>query len=59
MTELPALDVRFHFFRDIVEKGEVLLHKVHTDKNPANMGTKCLPVEKLLSCIKRLYFDCG
>ncbi|XP_047961731.1 secreted RxLR effector protein 161-like [Salvia hispanica] len=53
------IDVRFHFIRDVVEKGEVFLHKVHTDKNPTDIGTKCLPVEKLLSCIKRLHFDCG
>lgn len=38
------IDVRFHFIRDIVEKGEVLLEKIHTDRNPADMGTKCLSV---------------
>ena len=26
------IDVRFHYIRDIVEKGEVFLQKVHTDK---------------------------
>ena len=53
------IDVRFHYIRDIVEKGEVFLHKVHTDKNPADMGTKPLPLEKLLFCIKYLHFDLG
>ena len=53
------IDVRFHFIRDVVEKGEVLLQKVHTDHNPADMGTKCLSVDKLLSCIKKLHFDFG
>ena len=53
------IDVRFHFIRDVVEKGEVSLNKIHTDQNPADMGTKCLSVEKLLSCIKHLHFDIG
>ncbi|XP_041995880.1 zinc finger MYM-type protein 1-like [Salvia splendens] len=53
------IDVRFHYIRDIVEKGEVFLQKVHTDKNPADMGTKSLPVEKLLFCIRFLHFDLG
>ncbi|XP_042027066.1 secreted RxLR effector protein 161-like [Salvia splendens] len=53
------IDVRFHYIRDIVEKGEVFLHKVHTDKNPADMGTKPLPTEKLIFCIKFLHFDLG
>ncbi|XP_047942673.1 secreted RxLR effector protein 161-like [Salvia hispanica] len=53
------IDVRFHYIRDIVEKGEVFLQKVHTDKNPAGMGTKPLPLEKLLFYIKYLHFDLG
>ncbi|XP_042051319.1 secreted RxLR effector protein 161-like [Salvia splendens] len=53
------IDVRFHYIRDIVEKNEVSLLKVHTDKNPADMGTKCLPLEKLFFCIKYLHFDLG
>ncbi|XP_042059319.1 secreted RxLR effector protein 161-like [Salvia splendens] len=53
------IDVRFHFLRDVVEKQEIMLHKVHTDNNPADMGTKCLPADKLLTCIKRLHFNCG
>ena len=53
------IDVRFHFIRDIVEKGEVQLEKIHTDHNPADMGTKCLPVEKMLYCIRKLHMDSG
>ncbi|XP_042055870.1 secreted RxLR effector protein 161-like [Salvia splendens] len=50
-------DSQFHFIRDIVEKGEVLLEKIHTDHNPADMGNKCLYVEKMLSCIRKLHID--
>ena len=53
------IDVIFHFIRDIVEKGEVQLEKIHTDHNPADMGTKCLPVEKMLYCIRKLHMDSG
>ncbi|XP_042012477.1 secreted RxLR effector protein 161-like [Salvia splendens] len=53
------IDVRFHYIRDIVEKNEVSLLKVHTDKNPADMGTICLSLEKLLFCIKYFHFDLG
>ncbi|XP_047952725.1 phenylalanine N-monooxygenase-like [Salvia hispanica] len=49
------IDVRFHFIRDIVEKGEVQLEKIHTDHNPADMGTMCLP--KMLFCIRKLHID--
>ncbi|XP_042038299.1 secreted RxLR effector protein 161-like [Salvia splendens] len=51
------IDVRFHYIRDIVEKCEVFLQKVHTDINPADMGTESLPFEKLLFYIKHLHFD--
>ncbi|XP_042008926.1 secreted RxLR effector protein 161-like [Salvia splendens] len=53
------IDKRFHYIRDIVENDEVFLLKVHTDRNPADMGTKLLTLEKLLFCIKYLHFDLG
>ena len=51
------INVRFHFIRDIVEKGIIKLAKVASQFNPADMGTKCLPVEKLSSCQRILNFD--
>ena len=53
------IEVRFHFIRDIVDRGVVSLEKIASDLNPADMGTKCLPVEKLKNCQKRLHFDFG
>lgn len=53
------IDVRFHYIRDIVEQGLVYLEKISTDYNPADMGTKCLSVDKLLSCMRILNFDFG
>ncbi|CAH9146636.1 unnamed protein product [Cuscuta epithymum] len=53
------IDVRFHYIRDIVEKGIIKLEKIPSEFNPADMGTKCLPVEKFVSCQKILNFDFG
>ncbi|CAL9028549.1 unnamed protein product, partial [Prunus brigantina] len=33
-------DVRFHFVREIVDEGDILLHKFGTVNNPADMLTK-------------------
>ncbi|KAL2248429.1 UNVERIFIED_CONTAM: Retrovirus-related Pol polyprotein from transposon TNT 1-94 [Sesamum indicum] len=38
------IDVRFHFIRDIVGKDVIKLEKIKTEENPADMGTKSLPV---------------
>ncbi|KZV56018.1 hypothetical protein F511_12717 [Dorcoceras hygrometricum] len=51
------IDVRFHFIRDIVSKGLIFLEKIPSEYNPADMGTKCLPVSKFMSCLKILKFD--
>ena len=48
------IDVKFHFIRDIVEKGIIDLEKIPFEFNPADMGTKCLPVEKFRSCLHTL-----
>ncbi|CAA0842075.1 cysteine-rich RLK (RECEPTOR-like protein kinase) 8 [Striga hermonthica] len=51
------IDVRFHFIRDIVSKGLINLEKIASEFNPADMGTKCLPVEKFRSCMRTFNFD--
>lgn len=53
------IDVRFHCIRDIIEREIVLLEKIHTNFNPADMGTKCLPMENMISCQRILNFDLG
>ena len=34
------IDVRYHFVREILEEEEIVLQKIHTTENPANMLTK-------------------
>ena len=44
------IDVRYHWIRDTVEAGELVLEKVHTDDNGTDMMTKVLPRGKLETC---------
>ena len=44
------IDVRFHFIRDHQEKGEIKISYIPTDKQPADMLTKCLCSPSLLKC---------
>ncbi|KAK9067203.1 hypothetical protein SSX86_014529 [Deinandra increscens subsp. villosa] len=43
--------VKWHFVRDIVNSKEVVVEKVHTDLNPADMLTKVLPGRKFEFCV--------
>jgi hypothetical protein len=38
------IDIRYHFIRDIIEKGLVKVCKISTDNNPADMMTKHVSV---------------
>jgi hypothetical protein len=40
------IDIRYHFIRDIIEKGLVKVCKISTDNNPADMMTKHVSVAK-------------
>ena len=51
------IDVRLHFIRDEVEKGNAKVVKISTLHNPADMFTKALPKEKFEHC-KRLINVC-
>lgn len=35
--------VKYNFIRDMVEQGEILVEKIHTSINPADLLTKSLP----------------
>lgn len=45
---------KLHFIRDIIAKGDVKVLKIHTLKNPADMLTKALPVEKFEKALSTL-----
>lgn len=45
---------RIHFIKDIVDFGSVKIHKIHTNLNPADMLTKCLPSNAFEKCLVTL-----
>ncbi|KAL7137606.1 hypothetical protein ABFS83_10G104500 [Erythranthe nasuta] len=48
------IDIKYHFIHNIVEHGIIKLEKIPSQFNPADMSTKCLPLEKFRSCLKSL-----
>ena len=53
------IEIRYHFIRDILERNVLKLEKIPSEFNPADMGTKSLPAEKLVSCLRIMHFDFG
>ncbi|KAL7145572.1 hypothetical protein ABFS83_07G093600 [Erythranthe nasuta] len=51
------IQIKYHFIRNIVDRGKIRLAKIPSEFNPADMGTKCLPIEKFRSCLKNLNFE--
>ncbi|KAM2680165.1 hypothetical protein EV2_011992 [Malus domestica] len=45
------IDVRYHFVREIVGEGEIILQKIPTKDNPADMLTKVVGVAKIVHCL--------
>ena len=48
------IDVRFHFVRDVLDEGDVMLEKIHTTDNPADMLTKVVSGVKFGHCLELL-----
>jgi len=40
------IDIRYHFVRNVISEGNVLVKKISTEENPADMLTKPLPIAK-------------
>ena len=49
-TRTKHIDIRYHFVWDLIEEGNVLLKKVATKDNSADMLTKVVPVPKFTYC---------
>ena len=48
------IDVRFHKIRELVSSGELLLEKVHTSENAADILTKPVTIEKFKHCLNSI-----
>ena len=49
------IDVRFHKIREMMASSQVLLRKVHTSKNAADMLTKAVTTDKFKHCLDLLH----
>ena len=50
-ARMKHIDVRYHFVREIIEEGRVLVQKIKTDDNPADMLTKVVTTIKFNHCL--------
>ena len=53
-SKTKHIDVRYHFVRHVIEGGKVVLKKVRTQENHADIFTKPVTVEKLRWCLASL-----
>ena len=44
------INVRYHFVREIIARGDIVVNKVGTQDNPTEMMTKLLPIAKFVHC---------
>ena len=48
------IDIKLHFIRDVIAKGEIQVKKIGTKENPADMLTKYVPLAKFRLCLNLL-----
>ncbi|GAU50946.1 hypothetical protein TSUD_411390 [Trifolium subterraneum] len=51
------IDIRLHFVRDMIETKEIIVEKVASEENPADMFTKSLPRVKFKHCLELINFE--
>ena len=52
------IDVRYHFVRDIIARGEIVVSKVSTHYNPTDMLIKTLSIVKFKHCLNLVGVGC-
>ncbi|KAG8481224.1 hypothetical protein CXB51_025964 [Gossypium anomalum] len=52
------IDVRYHFVRNIIARGDIVVSKISTHENPADMMTKSLPITKFEHCLDLVGVHC-
>ncbi|CAJ2668093.1 unnamed protein product [Trifolium pratense] len=50
------IDIRLHFVRDMIETKEIMVEKIASEENPADMFTKSLPRAKFKHCLDLINF---
>lgn len=51
------IDVKYHFVRDVILNGLLVIVKIPTVYNPSDMGTKVICLNKFQNCVKLLSID--
>ncbi|PHT40752.1 hypothetical protein CQW23_19606 [Capsicum baccatum] len=52
------IDVRYHFVREIIARGDIVVNKISTHYNPADVITKTLPSAKFEHCLDLVSVSC-
>ncbi|KAG8493469.1 hypothetical protein CXB51_010771 [Gossypium anomalum] len=52
------IDVRYHFVRDIIARGDIVVSKISTHENLADMMTKSLLITKFEHCLELVGVHC-
>ncbi|KAG8471995.1 hypothetical protein CXB51_036506 [Gossypium anomalum] len=52
------IDVWYHFVRDIIARGDIVVSKISTHENPVDMMTKSLPITKFEHCLDFVSVHC-
>lgn len=50
-SKTKHVEVKYHYVRDTIAQREIVVEKVHTSENPADMLTKPLPTAKFDHCL--------
>ncbi|PHT35729.1 hypothetical protein CQW23_23429 [Capsicum baccatum] len=52
------IDVRYHFMREIISHGDIVVRKISTHDNPADMMTKTIPSVKFEHFLDLVSVNC-
>ena len=52
------INLRYHFVREIIARGDIVVSKVGTQDNPVDMMTKSLPIAKCVHCSNLVGLGC-
>ncbi|KAG8489015.1 hypothetical protein CXB51_016942 [Gossypium anomalum] len=55
---IKHINVRYHFVHDIIARGDIVVSKISTHENPADMMTKSLPITKFEHCLDLVGVHC-
>ncbi|KAF3680927.1 hypothetical protein FXO38_02057 [Capsicum annuum] len=55
---IKHIDIRYHFVREIIGRGDIVVNKISTHDNPTDMMTKTLPSAKFEHCLDLVCVGC-